>query len=368
MNTFEIATLSLFLTIVISISIHEGAHALAARLLGFQIREIRIGRGFRLFARRFFETEFEIRLIPGCGLVRVFPPLNYKRSAVSMMIAAGPFIDVVCFVVLIIIYRPIEDRVLASAVFLPAILWQGGLLWGNLWPRYGKLYGAKVPNDGLSIWLTVMKKRDKNAAYRQQYLNLIRSYRDPAQPEPELTGQSERIAFHVFSVIRAWGILNASTVAALEREMARGLPACEELFILDTLATSALASQDCAQFHAHLDRWTERAIRLNPNIETVKSTRGSVLVEIGRHADGLAMLVEADRTNSSDSLLIDAFLALAYFRMGQSDAASTAFDMAAAALKPELKKSFPAKIMRRIAAEIGQSLIEDPVQLKIGMG
>jgi hypothetical protein len=79
---------------------------------------------------------------------------------------------------------------------------------------------------------------------------------------------------------------------ALQRELARGVLSREETMLaLDALVTSGLIYRDPPPLHAHLDAWSRQALQLGPDIATLRSSRGAVLVELGRCQEGKALLI-----------------------------------------------------------------------------
>jgi len=126
---------------------------------------------------------------------------------------------------------------------------------------------------------------------------------------------------------------------ALIRELDRGsLSNQEEMLVLDTLLTYGLVCDD-PKLRPHLDQWSMRALALGPNIGTLLSTRGAVLVSLGRHEEGKALLSSLPRASDNvpfdamfDTLMNQVFLARAELALGNgavaqnliADARSTA--------------------------------------------
>ena len=73
-----------------------------------------------------------------------------------------------------------------------------------------------------------------------------------------------------------------------------------------------------------LDLWSQRALRLGPKVKTLIASRGAVLIELGRHREGKALLETvafADGVSLADSLLNRIFLARAEHALGNAAAA-----------------------------------------------
>ncbi len=76
---------------------------------------------------------------------------------------------------------------------------------------------------------------------------------------------------------------------ALQRELGRGALSREEnIMALDALVTNGLIYRD-PPLRAHLDAWSQQALRFGPDIATLRGSRGAVLVELGRYEEGKAL-------------------------------------------------------------------------------
>jgi hypothetical protein len=63
----------------------------------------------------------------------------------------------------------------------------------------------------------------------------------------------------------------------------------EEMLLLDRLMSDGLRYGD-DHLRPSLDSWSLRALQLGPNLDTLKGSRGAILVEIGRYAEGKVIL------------------------------------------------------------------------------
>ena len=110
----------------------------------------------------------------------------------------------------------------------------------------------------------------------------------------------------------------------MQRELGRGVLSREENIVaLDALVTSGLIYRD-PPLRAHLDAWSQQALRLGPDIATLRGSRGAVLVELGRYEEGkvlLVPLVGAQPGKSFDAFMVSVFLAHAEHALGNVAAA-----------------------------------------------
>jgi hypothetical protein len=346
---------SLFVSAWIGLALHEASHAAAARLANLQIREIRAGQGPIVFRTRLLETDIYLGLIPMGGWVRIFPSLRYSKSASLFFFAAGPAVDLAWFAVLITAMTIYRDSEPGGAILVPAIVLQVARLFGNLLPQHVKLYGERLPNDMMALLKTVFAKGDSHAAYRENYLNALRPYSDPTEPPFRSSGRSDRIAVYLFERDASSRHLTEQRIAALEHELAFTTSRCEQLLIIDTIATNILAGK-MPHHDAYLDRLTARAITLFPELPTLKGTRGATLARLGRYEEALTILDEADHSDDFNRCLNAAFRGLAHFHLGRGELATAEFDTSTAILRSHDWASWIGReIVDAIGAEIGYS-------------
>lgn len=134
---------------------------------------------------------------------------------------------------------------------------------------------------------------------------------------------------------------------ALLGELERGnLMREEELLILDLLITDALLHGD-PRLRPRLDEWSQRALEMAPEIATLHGSRGAALVELGRLAEGKALLeplLTTDRA-SYDALLSHIFLARAEGALGNVERARYLATQARAIASAH---TFPSPVMRLV--------------------
>lgn len=93
--------------------------------------------------------------------------------------------------------------------------------------------------------------------------------------------------------------------------------------VLDQISSLCLMNPSCRRFMPEADEWSRRAILIHPDSLTLKGTRGSVLVELGRLAEGSLLLEEVIRL-SAEPINVgigSLYLAIVAKRQGDSDKA-----------------------------------------------
>jgi hypothetical protein len=135
--------------------LHEVGHAIAARLLGWQVETLSIGFGRKLTSFRRFGIEIEIRALPVEGFVRCRPTtLRNVRARSAVIYAAGPGIELLFAAGIWLAAGPalftasmeleiIALQSLALAAAMGAVL--------NLIPHSSFGPDGEIANDGLGV-------------------------------------------------------------------------------------------------------------------------------------------------------------------------------------------------------------------------
>jgi hypothetical protein len=345
--------LSFFGTSALALVLHETGHALAAVLTGMQIRQIRLGSGPPLYRTRIRETEIVVGCIPNSGFVKIFPQLSRRRLASFCFVLAGPGMDFALLATFAALGSAYGGYAPVDAAISTAILCLLLMLLFNLWPRKATVDREIMASDGLVLWRLTFGKDEAGQFYRDAYARILE--RNPANEEKQtrISKQTERILYNVLTLVFTPDPEAREVITSLERELARGLPPFEERFVLDMLVSHRLG-YDTSQFRDKLDRWSSRALALDPELATLKGSRGAVLIELGRYEEALAMLDLADMSDPFNRCLVTAFRALALQKLGRSHEAIATFSDARAISKESPNfGGIAERILARVEAEIG---------------
>jgi hypothetical protein len=331
---------------------HEAGHALCAVLGGLPIRLVSIGAGPLLAGRRIGDVSMRLRLLPFCGLVAIYPPLVARKWWMLVFVAGGVAANValIALVALSDALGVVSDW--AANPLRAVVLAQIFLVVVNLVPRPVTIEGMRLGTDGLQLLQLLCSPRKGPTEVGVTYGKMLAPYaRQPAphemQAAPSLA--SQRIAFYVlFS-----GIVLQERREGLERELNGNLPREEELLVLDWLVTTGLTSGDPA-FRERLDHWSLRALQLGPDINTLRGSRGSVLVELGRWEEGKAMLSKVDAAEGSfDALMTQIYLARAEHALGNTAAAKALAEAARNTGASHPQSPALTRLLPQLEAELG---------------
>ncbi|KAA3441844.1 hypothetical protein C7I87_33785 [Mesorhizobium sp. SARCC-RB16n] len=274
--------------------------------------------------------EVSVGTIPLMGWVRTAPQLSFSKPANLFFIAAGPMMDIGWLGVLTGLMTIFRGTEFADTVLAPVVVVQMMMAFGSVVPHHVKVFGGRLPNDMLALWKILRRNPDSNAVLRQHYLNRLRPYMSPDDPPWHPSGQSDRVAFYVLKPD-----LTDEDITALEDELTHTTSASELLLLIDTAATKILANPapPPSRLDALLDRLTEKAVAMAPELRTLKGTRGAALARLGRHEEALDVLAEADESNDFNRCLNAAFQALAHFHADRKELAAAELETAIAILR-----------------------------------
>lgn len=155
---------------VILLVIHEGGHALMARLVGWRVERIAIGSGRVRMERQIFGVPVEFRTLPLSGYVIPRPrDLRVPQLKQFLIFAAGPGIELLLVAIIALLVGP--DSLLAASghpgmialqTFCVAALFGAGL---NLIPfPHADGKGGVSWSDGLGM---ILCWRTRTEDYRQ---------------------------------------------------------------------------------------------------------------------------------------------------------------------------------------------------------
>lgn len=342
------------LGLVAGVACHEFGHMLCAALLSRPIRLISIGIGPLLWRRRISETQFELHAIPSGGCVQCYPqPL--VRNVSTLFILFGGVLGNIALIGVVAGVSKAGALPNAWGDYLGAIVFvQFFLIVQNLVPFWTTVNGVRIGSDGLQFLQIVLGPWRGPTQAGLLYAAILDRY-GGANRAP-LRRASARL---IYQMLRSdqWNDAEARRdfQDALQRELGRGALSREEnIMALDALVTSGLIYRD-PPLRAHLDAWSQQALRLGPDVATLRGSRGAVLVELRRYQEGKAFLVPlvgAEPRKSFDAFMVSVFLAHAEHALGNAAAARAL--AAAARENVEAVRGIPevASMLSRLDAEL----------------
>lgn len=320
--------------------LHEFGHALAARLLGWRVKEMVIGFGRELWRWQYGETRIRVKLVPVEGYVLPMPTsskgMRYKSA---LIYAAGPGIELLLLAIMLLILGSDYvfggghelGQVAAQSLAIAILLGAGFNLLpfatdGGVSDGLGILSSPFMSDEAIEMRLLAADFKEFGAlldagdtSRAMDFAQQLRS-RFPQNP----------VVQELYATA-----LSASGRDDEAREYVRQRLADEKLNNDRQLAW--LNRQARVELHAAipsalvLDLAVQKALAIAPKDLAATATKGAALIMRGQHEAGGNMLADVWRSNNGqvrDAELL-AYLTIAAYRIGDIDAAlrfRSAFD------------------------------------------
>jgi hypothetical protein len=304
---------------------HEFGHAVMALVVGGTVERVRLGEpvtGRTPWHIRFLGLNWLIHGLPFSGGVHstIESPEHYRLRRVAL-VAGGPGANALLLAIGIAATFFVPTTETEPILILVGWMFANGYLCiNNLTPRMVRSCGQMVPNDGLIIAQT-MKQSDDDIRRVVAASVLARDlHLDIATAQSIST--DELLARHQAeprNIAFLWNLTNRFHTLFDPRYPEYVM----KLLALPDFPEASIPNliDECLTWQLHLgppskpevaDELSQRLLKLDDTIST-RGTRGSVLVNIGRFAEGKAILQDVlDRTEANtDKSYSLIFLALA---------------------------------------------------------
>ena len=327
---------------------HEGGHYFFAWVVGIPVRRVLIGSGPIVLSHQFDDTSVELKLFPFGGGVLFYPDLLVRKYRWALILVGGVLGNILVLGLPEIVSAIIPPGDISDLAFGGFVATQVFIIFANLLPLRLSIEGVRVPSDGLALLSLLLLPRAGLTGGGKLYAATLAPYCGGREPRVTAAPASSRICFQISRADRSINEdVRREVTTALLGELERGnLMREEELLILDLLITDALLHGD-PRLRPRLDEWSQRALEMAPEIATLHGSRGAALVELGRLAEGKALLeplLTTDRA-SYDALLSHIFLARAEGALGNVERARYLATQARAIASAH---TFPSPVMRLV--------------------
>jgi len=144
------------------LALHEGGHAVAARLLGWHVGQVVIGMGKAIGKFRVGTAIVELRVIPIEGFVRCVPTrLRRPQTESALIYFAGPGVELLLALLVLLLIG--SDRLFTASEDYSTITWQSLAVAGtsqavlNLLPFAIRTKTGTLLSDGLGICASFLR-------------------------------------------------------------------------------------------------------------------------------------------------------------------------------------------------------------------
>jgi hypothetical protein len=302
--------------VFVQVSLHEAAHALVSRLVGLSPFAVIVGKGPLLFRGRAWGLDLYLHALPLFGVVQLIPPPPGTRWQGAAYSISGLLVDTALLLLVLLV---LAGQTWAFLFFAVLAIYQVMVILTNLVPMDVRVGAVRIPNDGKQFLGYVFKRRSIALdAYRDNVARYDPAFRIEdswmMRADAPMLQLWSRAAIDIAAKRYADGIekhLRLLGVAALH-------PA-ERAMYLDSLACVPLYQGEASLLNA-AEQWSREAQALLPECRTIRGTRGAVLVESGRHAEGLALLMPltTDDNGRIDRALSTCYVARALHGLGRT--------------------------------------------------
>ncbi|MDF1812767.1 MAG: site-2 protease family protein [Verrucomicrobiales bacterium] len=309
--------LALFqVSLLLTIFPHEMCHALAARWMGYRVFRILIGYGKSLYSGKLFGFRFDLNSVPCGGMVIACPVDGGNFRLKSFLFAAsGPFANLLlCVLVIPFIgaenywnWGEFTTGPVPAKAFLLANLF---VLLVNLWPMKVPTPFGDMDSDGRRILEAIFTN---NIVRKREILatRYIVEAAEAAEAKKAVLAM-EWVNQGLEKFPEEFHLLNWKAVLMLDKDPEKAResflhlheqlkdsdPPLQKCFIYNNIAY-ANYRLDRADLLDEADRYSEQAISLIGWLAPIRSTRGSILTELGRIEEALPLLQSA--MNSSET-------------------------------------------------------------------
>ena len=360
LGRFYLLLCASFLLLIPLIILHELAHAIVSRLLGFRVYGIHLGAGKVIFSTRFLGLRWYLRPIPLGGATLVAgPEVPFYRGRKFLIHMAGPGVHALLALLLVIVLPEMQADSLAYLI-IQLSLWSNiFLLVVNLFPRKIATSVGIAGTDGWAMLHIFRKKPEElRKGYAQYYEMEVVDAVDRGDKQLAAQRAHEGLALYPqeLNLINAAGYVylhlgefkkaRAAFVQILASE--NGLTEGIKYIAMNNVAYANIMLEDPALI-PEADEYSALAYKNFAWEPLIGGTRGAVLVSMGQIDEGIELLKNAmarsfdRRAKAADACLV----ARGEMKRGNSIEAKKYLD-AARQLDPECL------LLERVSREVEQ--------------
>ena len=332
------------IALMLSILPHEFGHAFVARYFGWRVFKIYLGLGKTLFKTIFFGFETEFRAIPLGGLVLAAPhETSHYRAKLFTLVLAGPFANLLLATITLAVmgghlhkFDDLAVHLLPLQMFLIANIF---VAFGNLWPSQVNTVFGKHPSDGRLIWNTLKTNPSQATQAHAAGFVLESTLCQEKKQYPQAQSWIEKgLALYPdnLHLLMAGGLnqLHLQQFNEARDYFVKALPWAEKQPLIHSIILNNIAYTNSLigtpELMPEADRYSAEALAQLSWMPSIKGTRGSVLLELGRIDEALPFLREAMQTHDvpNNKAQNACWLAIAEIRNGNPEAGRKYLTMA----------------------------------------
>ncbi|WP_016876243.1 M50 family metallopeptidase [Chlorogloeopsis fritschii PCC 9212] len=319
--------LILLIWLYFSIFCHEMGHFVTAKIVGFNPYLVKIGMGRKILQFKLFNSVIEFASIPGGGITYISNlELQWLKLKLILMYLGGPIVHLILFLILTKIYEYysynlVDLSYIENINFLAQI--EILLFIFNILPLEARQYGITVGSDGKQVIDALTKS---NQQFIQKLLGLSRYASKQDNSSENFFNndlKSLQILFKAQAQINRQNFDDAIELLELLLNNPDFIQR-DKVYIIDILA-SIVINHGEKKYLQQANKWSEQALLLANDIKTVRGTRGSILVELGRYNEGKEMLLPLTEAGNDtiDIAISCCYIAKADYFLGNEEQVKT---------------------------------------------
>lgn len=325
---------------VLGIAAHEAGHAFAAIATGMPVKKVVVGWGETVFAGEYRGIRIELNRIPSGGVTHIAEGIHLRKGAMLFMLLAGSLGNLLLLLGAVACWYHGLLPSSADYATLGFVCAQIFLIALALLPDAVSIDKSGWSTDGEKIAFILNQKNGSLTPVAACHLQSLEPYANGKGHSTGLSPASRRLIDIHHALHHSHAELPSEIAQAAIAELGKGeMSREEELMVLDTLVTDAVVYGNCSQ-RAGMNEWSVRAMELGSHINTIRFSRAAVLIELGRFADGKALIEAWQTENPYDAILNSIFLAKAEAGLGNHSRASELL----AQVSPRIKDELPATL------------------------
>jgi tetratricopeptide (TPR) repeat protein len=342
--------------------VHELAHTAAAKLLGLRVFGVQVGVGRSVWSGKFLNMTWAIHLVPLAGFTFVgVKPMPAVRWRIFFTYLAGPAVHVVLAALFFIQRQSLFAYSIGARAYTALVVVNLALFIANLYPRKLPSLAETQGTDGWHLARALFSPESElqkiySASYAMEAWHAyLESDYDAARKWVDRALTTAPDSFSARTMLgliqMGRGDYSAARVTfqrLLETEDAKQ-PGYRYLMLNNLAYVNALSND--ASLLPEADQLSADAFACLPWIPAIVGTRGTVLVEMGRFEEGIALLKKSMSMHSDKNgkALNACHAAVGEFRRGNA-AEARKFLSAARTLDPKCI------LLARVEAEVGASV------------
>lgn len=320
---------SMFLWLYVRIVVHETAHVVVGKMVGFKPYKMVVGTGSNLCHLHLFGVEVILRVLPiggGYTLSRRPNMENLRwRGALFSIAGIASEAALLCLILGIVagVLKEGLNMGLTSFVLWYIAYFQAGAILFSLWPKTITFEAGVIGNDARQFFHYVSGKVDKAIqVFATEYEINVRRYDPQFQIENSWVKKDLESSLRILADIEAHRKTNLHEAAIeqyLEILKSEALSKGERARFLDAMASIAVID-GVKSFSERAMAWVREANELFPNARTLHGTYGGALVESGSYAEGIKILtpLTAKENTPIDRSISACYLAKAHHHLGNA--------------------------------------------------